>query len=158
MPTDRKSLGPRDCAAQDPNAEIITKKSNDQVRRELHSSFEKRTVDALNESDKLVAHALDARAAMDVMADSWKASWLDFQDTTDERLRQIRMFRMAMDTETRLLMSGLREVRAFFLDKDYAVEIARLKEFVETCERLQNLKQSGFLDVVADTMLRLSDK
>jgi hypothetical protein len=53
-------------------------------------------------------------------------------------------------------MANLREVRAFFLDKDYATELARLREFVEVCERLKLLKDCGFLDTVADTMLRLA--
>jgi hypothetical protein len=30
----------------------------------------------------------------------------------------------------------------------------RLREFVELCERLQKLKESGFLDAVADTMIK----
>ena len=41
---------------------------------------------------------------------------------------------------------------------DYKEEVARLKDFVDLCERLQKLKESGFLDSVADTMLGLAVK
>jgi hypothetical protein len=52
-------------------------------------------------------------------------------------------------------MAALKDVRQFFLNENHETEVARLKEFVELCERLQKLKASGFLDTVADTMLKL---
>lgn len=141
----------------DPVALVVEKKSDEQFHGELLTSFVKRTGKAIDQSSELVASAMDARAAMDTMCDTFKETWINFQDTTDARLRELRITRMAMDTEMRQLMASCREVRAFFLDKDYAVEVARLKDFVETCERLQKLKDSGFLDTVADTMIRLAD-
>jgi hypothetical protein len=53
-------------------------------------------------------------------------------------------------------MAALKEVRAFFIDKDYELERARLAEFISLCERLRALKESGFLDTVAETMLNLA--
>ena len=35
-------------------------------------------------------------------------------------------------------------------------EIARLKEFVDLCERLQRLKRDGVLDALANTMIKLA--
>jgi hypothetical protein len=52
-------------------------------------------------------------------------------------------------------MGALKEVRQFFLEESYETEIQRLHEFIDLCERLQALKESGFLDIVADTMLKL---
>jgi len=141
-----------------PDALVIEEKSGDQLNHEISKEFVKRTSKTLDQSGELVEKAMDARAAMDVMCETWKASWMDFQETSDARLKELRMTRIAMDSEMRQLMASLREVRAFFLDKDYATEIARLKDFVETCERLQKLKDSGFLDSVADTMLRLAER
>lgn len=141
-----------------PDALVIEEKSGDQINHEIAGEFVKRTNKTINQSGELVEKAMDARAAMDVMCETWKASWMDFQETSDARLKELRMTRIAMDSEMRQLMASLREVRTFFLDKDYGTEIARLKEFVETCERLQKLKDSGFLDSVADTMLRLAER
>ena len=35
-------------------------------------------------------------------------------------------------------------------------EIARLKEFVNLCERLRRLKRNGVLDALADTIIKLA--
>lgn len=116
----------------------------------------KKTDETNQKAQTLLEHALDARAALDVLATSWKKEWFDLMDYMDEQLKTFRMTRMAFDTEQRRLLGELRDVRQFFLDKDYETERARLKEFVEVCERLKALKESGFLDTVSDTMLRLS--
>ena len=63
---------------------------------------------------------------------------------------------MTTTTEVAAMLKPLEDVRQFFLGKDHEAEVARLREFVDLCERLQKLKQSGFLDTVADTMLKLS--
>jgi len=136
---------------------VYEKKTDEQFNAELSTQMIKRSAKAIDVSSELMDKALDARAAMDVMCAQWKVGWLDFQDTCDSRLKELRMTRMALDTEMRQLMASCREVRAFFLDKDYEQERARLKEFVDVCERLQRLKESGFLDSVADTMLKLAD-
>ena len=143
--------------ATDPNAMIIENKSKERMRMEVVETFTALTEESIKESEKLVDRAMDARSAMDSMCDSWKKSWIDFRNTTDERLKEVRMARMSMDSEIRQLMQSLREVRLFFLDKQYEEEKARLAEFVGVCERLQKLKDSGFLDSVADTLLKLSE-
>jgi hypothetical protein len=54
------------------------------------------------------------------------------------------------------VVNALKDVRQFFLGPDYEREQKRLVEFVDLCERLKRLKDSGFLDTVADTMIRLA--
>lgn len=71
-------------------------------------------------------------------------------------LEDIRQTRFAVVSETSLMTKELKDVRQFFLGSDYHEQINRLREFVDLCERLQKLKQIGFLDSIADTMLRLS--
>ncbi len=141
-----------------PDGDFVTRRTDEEMAVKLASEFTKRTASALNSSTELVDKAMDARSAMDLMSESWKVSWIEFQNTSDERLKELRMTRMAMDSEMRQLMAGLREVRAFFLDKDYSTEIERLKDFVCVCERLKALKDSGFLDTISETMLRLAIK
>lgn len=121
----------------------------------ISKQFIKATQTTLDRDNQLLNNALDARAAMDVMSDSWKKTWFDFQHDSSHRLAEMRSTRFAFDTEIRQLMSSMREVRQFFLDKDYEKERDRLKEFVELCERLKALKESGFLDQIADTLLKL---
>lgn len=138
------------------NSDVIQNKPNDVLNAELAGDVIKRTDRALDKTQDLVDRAMDARAALDMMCSTWKVDWLNFCDDGEKRLIELRQTRMAFDTETRQLMSQLREVRQFFLDKDYETERTRLREFVELCERLQKLKESGFLDTVADTLLKLT--
>lgn len=141
---------------RNPEGHIYEEKSNDQFNSEIATKFVKKTRSSLDSANTVLEQALDARAALDVMCNQWQTTWLDFVDNSDKRLKEFRMTRVAFDTEQRLLMTSLKEVRAFFLDKDYEMERNRLKEFVEICERLKALKESGFLDTVADTMLKLA--
>lgn len=83
---------------------------------------------------------------------------LPFTSRTHEHIKTIRSTRMTMISEVASMTNALRDVRKFFLDKDYHEEIKRLREFVELCERLKVLKDSGFLDSIVDTMLKLDNK
>lgn len=78
-----------------------------------------------------------------------------FTPKSNEYLGQIRQFRMAAVAEFSIALKQFEDVRKFFLSERHDQEIVRLREFVDLCERLQRLKQSGFLDAVAETMLRL---
>lgn len=73
-----------------------------------------------------------------------------------EIIAALRTKRMTLTSEVAALLPALRDVRQFFIERDYEKEMARLHEFLEVCERLKALKESGFLDDVADTLLKLS--
>ena len=78
------------------------------------------------------------------------------KETAAEVLTELRHKRMAMVGEVSQALQSLREVRQFFVGPDYERERERLAEFVDLCERLRVLRDCGFLDQVADTMLRLA--
>jgi hypothetical protein len=139
-----------------PGQQVERAKPEDVLNADLAKGIITTTEKTTRDAEALLERARDARAALDELTGTFKASWFDFADQSDKRLQEFRMFRMAMDTETRQLMASVRDVRQFFLDKDYEKEKDRLKEFVELCERLRALKESGFLDTVAETMLSLS--
>lgn len=71
-------------------------------------------------------------------------------------LNEMRSRRYALVTETSKALDAMREIRQFFIGPDYQDEIARLRDFVELCERLQALQQNGFLNTISDTMLKLA--
>lgn len=73
-------------------------------------------------------------------------------------LDEVRQSKYAMVAEISAITTPLKELRQFFLGNDYKEQLTRLSEFVDLCERLQKLKTSGFLDLVADTMLRLAEQ
>ena len=142
---------------QPSSGQIESVKDGTVFTSELMSAVTAKVGKTVSSSEELLERSRDARAALEDLANSFQKSWLDFMDQSGKRLQDMRMFRMAMDTETRQLMASVKDVRQFFLDKDYEKERDRLKEFVELCERLKALKESGFLDTVADTMLGLSE-
>ena len=73
-----------------------------------------------------------------------------------ELIENIRGMRMTTTTEVAAMLKPPEDLRKFFLGAEHDKEIARLREFVDLCERLESLKKNGFLDTVADTMLKLS--
>ena len=104
-----------------------------------------------------VKAAEDARVVIDVLLTGIGQDMERFRSDTKHYLEDIRQTRFAVVRETAEITGPLKEVRQFFIGSEYKDEIARLREFVDLCERLQKLKASGFLDNVADTMLRLAN-
>jgi len=80
-----------------------------------------------------------------------------YDDAMKDAKSKIRSSRMTVIAETHQVAKALKDVREFFLGSDYAEETKRLGEFVELCERLKALKECGFLDTVADTMINLAE-
>lgn len=103
-----------------------------------------------------VKAAEDARQIIHELIEGIGGEMEKFRADNKRYLEDIRSTRFAMVAETSQMTGALKEVRQFFLGGDYKEEIARLREFVDLCERLNALKESGFLDNVADTMLRLA--
>jgi hypothetical protein len=106
--------------------------------------------------EDLTEKARELTATVEYLVTEMEGPWEGFQDSIKSALATVREQRIALGSETRLLMGSLREVRQFFLEETYEKEIRRLSEFVDLCERLKSLKDSGFLDVIADTILTLN--
>jgi hypothetical protein len=116
-----------------------------------------RTVkDGIKASEQLVERSRELIATIDYLVQEIRGPWREYQEFVKSSLTEVREQRIALGSETRLLMGALKEVRQFFLDENYEKEINRLHEFIDLCERLKQLKESGFLDTVADTLLKLS--
>jgi hypothetical protein len=109
----------------------------------------------LKTSDQLIERAHEAIEAIQFLGAEVVGPWAECQERLKTAIHDVREHRIALGSETRQLLAALRDVRIFFLDADYEKQIGRLKEFVDLCERLKVLKESGFLDTIADTMLKL---
>ena len=73
-------------------------------------------------------------------------------------ISNIRSARMTLVSEIHQSLAALKDVRKFFLESDYEIEMKRLERFVAVCKELKQLKNEGTLDAVAETSLRLMDK
>lgn len=132
------------------NARVLTPLEHEQV-----VTGSAKTV---RDAESLVERVQDAHKALAILSLAFKGEWNDFVTSADARLTEFRQVRMSTETEIHRVMTDLKDVRKFFMSEDHDKEVARLKEFVELCERLKALKESGFLDKVSDTILRLEVK
>lgn len=99
--------------------------------------------------------AIDARNVADENTKALGGLMEDFNAKVKVSLEAIRQTRYAIVTEVSQMTTPLKEVRQFFLGADYKEQIERLTNFVDLCERLQKLKESGMLDAIGDTMIKL---
>jgi hypothetical protein len=107
-------------------------------------------------TEDLTEKARELTAVISYLATESRGPWAEYQSFIKEAIATVREERIALGSETRLLMGALKEVRTFFLEETYEAEIRRLHEFIDLCERLKALKEDGFLDMVADTILKLN--
>jgi hypothetical protein len=103
-----------------------------------------------------VKAAEDARKIISELVAGLGGEMEKFEAQAKLHVEQIRGKRMTIVAEAAQMTNALKEIRQFFLGSDYKDEVARLSEFVDLCERLNRLKESGFLDQIADTMLTLA--
>lgn len=129
--------------------------NRDDVERNAVGMREHQTENLVKNLETLEGRARDIHGALDYLLAHMEEPFLKSSELIGKHLALLREKRYAIDTETRLIMTQLKEVRQFFLDESHDKEVDRLREFVDLCERLKTLKDSGFLDVVADTILRL---
>lgn len=73
-----------------------------------------------------------------------------------EVIEKIRDRRMSVVRELNQSLKAMKDVRSFFLDKDYQVEMDRLERFVVLCERFRQLSNDGTLDAIVDASLKLA--
>lgn len=107
-------------------------------------------------AESLVERAKEATAAMEYIANHFQKSWQESSAVLATAIGELRGKRFAIESETKQILSAFADVRKFFLDDCHETEVRRLAEFVGLCERLKALKESGFIDRIADTMLTLS--
>jgi len=104
----------------------------------------------------LIEKTQEAKATLDQVVEGMGHNLEHLRPLKKEMVEELRGLRMTTTTEVAAMLKPLEDLRKFFLGADHDKEIARLREFVDLCERLEKLKTSGFLDTVADTMLKLS--
>jgi len=104
----------------------------------------------------LIEQTVEARTSLRIAVEGIGENAEKLKPMKKELIDELRGLRMTTTTEVAAMLKPLEDLRKFFLGAEHDKEIARLREFVDLCERLETLKKSGFLDTVADTMLKLS--
>jgi hypothetical protein len=127
-------------------------------KHDLAQKLIKKTDRLLNQEIDLAIRANEARELLDWSVNNIETSWLDWMDSANAALKDVTMLRMAIERETKFALTAAKDVREFFSGAAHEQQISRLKEFVETLERLKRLRDDGFLDAVADTILRMEER
>lgn len=141
---------------EEPIKSTNTTMNDDQLNTEIGRKLLHKTKDNLQQQRDFVDEVQNAKMALELTVSTFRKDTLDFLDEMGKYLTDVRQTKMALGTETKQLLAQCQDVRTFFLSPEHASEVQRLKEFVEVCERLKALRDSGFLDSVADTILKLS--
>lgn len=72
------------------------------------------------------------------------------------QVSKIRETRMAVVSEMTQSLGALKEVRKFFFEREYDLEMERLERFVKLCREIEALKANGTFDAVCDAAIRLA--
>jgi len=78
-----------------------------------------------------------------------------FTDDSKQWVQDIRQTRFFICGEIQQTKRDAEDLRRFFGSSEHDKQIEKMKEFVEVCERLKQLKDSGFLDAIVETMIKL---
>lgn len=97
----------------------------------------------------------DAAKFLDESTDEIKTSWVAWLKDSKAFLDEARLWRMAMERESSQGITACKDMVEFLGSEDVRGRLATLRELVEVAERLKALKESGFLDAVVDTMLKV---
>jgi hypothetical protein len=100
----------------------------------------------------------ESKKTLESLANEVKALSEIVQPELANQIKILRSSRMTMVDEVRQSLQSLRDVRQFFLDKNYDEEMDRLAKFVSVCKQLKELKDNGTLDAVCDSALKLAIK
>lgn len=139
-----------------PESEPTSKKHEQNKSRSVAIGISKKFEDNVEKSEEIVERAKAATEAIDHLANNVKRSWMDCEKEITDAIKAARTKKFLVKTEMNSMLNQFKDVRKFFLADCHDEEVEKLERFVELCERLEKLKKSGFLDSVADTILKLS--
>lgn len=103
-----------------------------------------------------VLMAQDARATIDEMYNGIGGDMEKHRENMKNHLSNLKGFKIAYVAEVTAIKKELQDIRTFFVGAEHDREIARLREFVDLCERIAALKRAGTLDAVAETIIKLA--
>jgi hypothetical protein len=117
-----------------------------------------RSKGALKEMDTIVQEVMNAEQRMNEATLAIQRQFAEFGILADKYVKEVREFKTCVDLDLNHTLTQMKDLRKFFLSPEHQDEVLRLQEFASLCERLMELKNSGFLDAMTDTILSLELK
>ena len=102
------------------------------------------------------AEAMDSREILRQLANDVTVTAKMLHPQLISMTKKIRESRQTVTIELNKSLTLMKDVRKFFLEKEYKVEMERLEKFVQIGERMHALIENGTMDAVCDVILKLS--
>ena len=133
--------------------ETINKSLQEQHEKDLSvkvvNESTKRFEKSLTDTETMVERAKSAREAMDVLADCIKVAWIDYSESVQVYINSIRQKKVSAELETKQMMALFDSFAKFSNDPQREIELKKLEQFADVCERLSKLNDSGILEKIA---------
>jgi len=133
--------------------ETINKSLQEQHEKDLSvkvvNESTKRFEKSLTDTETMVERAKSAREAMDVLADCIKVAWIDYSESVQVYINSIRQKKISAELETKQMMALFDSFAKFSNDPQREIELKKLEQFADVCERLSKLNDSGILEKIA---------
>lgn len=97
----------------------------------------------------------EAAAFLDGATTQIKASWIEWLRESKSYTEEIRTWRMAMERENKVGLAACKDTLDYLSTPEIVEKLKVLRELIEVSERLKALKESGYLDSVVDTLLKV---
>lgn len=106
----------------------------------------KQSHQAVDYSRSIVEQAKAVREAAAIISEVVQQPWSKFIGQGDDTLRQLRMTRMAIESETKACLKSLQEVSDWLNQPHRQREIKTLRALTRVAKELAEIKKSGWLE------------
>ena len=115
---------------------------------------------AINATDRnfgLSDVANDAARALQAAIKILNPVAADFLLVSNKQLEELRLARMAIERETKMITQSIRDAAAFLNTEEAKAGIESMRKYVEVCERIQTLRNDGTFDTVLNAFLSMME-
>jgi hypothetical protein len=137
------------------NGQRVVEDGPDEFNAKLGTAIANGASDAVKRAETLVQRLEDAKAACELGVSGWKQSWLEWIKPGETYLSDLRMWQQAVTREQQLAVRAMKDISDMLGSDKHAESIGKRRELIELCERAKALRESGFLDAVVDTLVKV---
>lgn len=112
--------------------------------------------DIKNELEVINREVLESKKILENLSNEIRAVSDIVEPALLKQIKDIREHRMSLISELKNCLNMLQDVRKFFLDSDYKIEMERLERFIGVCKEIQILKQEGVFDDICNSAIRMA--
>ena len=132
--------------------------SDQEYNAELTKEMVRRTNKLGNAEVELALQVKQARDFLGWSVTHFRTAWMDWMEDADKALNNIRQLRVALNMESKTVVSLAKDVTDHFNAPEMVSALSRFREVTELLERIKSLKQDGTLDAFEGFILNIKCK